>query len=73
MAFDPPSTVGASIASAVKAVGVSAGSPVTDAQLTAIWTAVWTEILAQLAKANVAPGSFTSPVGPVTGVGGPLS
>ena len=74
MALDPPSVVGAQIATAVTSIGVAPGTPVTPAQLIAMWTAVYTVIYNQLTtKAAVAPGTFTSPVGPVTGAGGPLS
>lgn len=74
MALDSPSTVGAEIAAAVKAVGITAGTPVTDAQLQAMWTAVYTQIYTQLTtKAAVAPGSMNVGGTPVVGAGGPLS
>jgi hypothetical protein len=38
-----PSTWGTSVANAVKAVGVTAGTPITDAQLEQIWRAIKTQ------------------------------
>jgi len=74
MALDPPSVVGAEIATAVTSIGVEPGTPVTPAQLIAMWTAVYTVIYTQLTtKAQVAPGSFANGGGPVGGLGGPLS
>ena len=72
MALDIPALWGKDIADAVKAIGVSAGSEITDVQLEAVWAAVVTVHTAQLAQAAVAPGSFTGSI-PVTGVGGPIS
>ena len=58
-----PSTWGPTVAAAVKAVGVSAGTPITDAQLQAIWTAIVTAHdthisgNAQVTVTGVTPGS----------------
>lgn len=75
MALRPPSAVGADIANAVKAIKPADGTPVTDAQLIAIWTAVYTVIYTELtANAKVPPGSFNVPgFGAVVGQGGPLT
>jgi hypothetical protein len=81
MPLSPPATIGAEIAAAIQAIGVEPGSPVTGAQLTAVWTAVVTKIYADLqGNAGVNPGAFEvivtsgSSAGtyPVTGTGGPL-
>lgn len=70
MALDP-TRMGDAMATAVDAVGIVAGTPVTDAQRKAIWEGVATAIIAEFtANAMVNPGSFTTPTGgPVTGEG----
>lgn len=67
-----PIPVGDAIADFVQSVKPAAGSPVTDAQLKVIWEGIVTIIYNDL-KANmeVLPGSFTTPSGNVTGLGGP--
>ena len=73
MALSPPSTVGAQIQAAVAALGITAGSPVTAEQLTAMWTAIYQVIYTELTtKAEVQPGSFNCGGTPVSGSGGPL-
>lgn len=60
MALDPASTWGEAVAAAIKAVGVSAGTPVSDTQLEAVWTAVKTEDRDQLTtKAEVTSNGST--------------
>ena len=75
MPLDPPPTWGQQVAQAIKAIGVQAGTPVTDAQLEATWAAVKTIDTSQLGKADVQPGSFVAPSGggPVSGTGGPVN
>lgn len=74
MALDNDTVWGANIAAAIKALGVSAGTPVDDAQLALVWKAIKGEDISQLGKANVAPGTFLdSFAGPVTGIGGPVT
>ena len=63
MALDSASAWGIAIAAAVKAVGVTAGTPVTDGQLESIWTAVKTEDRSQLTSKSDVAG--------VTGIGVP--
>lgn len=70
-----PDTVGAAIAAKVQTMKPTPGTPVTDAQLTALWKAIVKEIYDGLAAGQVAPGTFTTAVGggPVTGIGGPIT
>jgi len=78
MAMDSASTSGSTVATAIQGIGVEAGTPVSPAQLTQIWTIVFTEIKAQLAQASVAPGTFIDSPGPagggpISGIGGPVT
>lgn len=78
MALDAPSVWGKQVADAIKALRPTAGSPVTDAQLEAIWAAIKGVDTTQLGQADVAPGNFSvnSPTDgplPVSGTGGPVS
>lgn len=70
MALDP-NRLGTAMAAAVDAVGIVAGTPVTDAQRKAIWVGVAQAIVDEFtANAMVNPGSFATPTGgPVTGEG----
>lgn len=64
-------TWGKSVADVVKAVGVTAGAPITDAQLEALWTAIKTADTTELTtKADVIPGTFKDSLSaPITGMG----
>ena len=72
-----PTTVGDAIAAQIKSMAPSAGSKVTDNQLKAIWEMIVTKIDADLANAQVAPGTFVVPsgpsAGPISGEGGGIS
>ena len=79
MPLDAATIWGKNVADRIKALRPPAGTPVTDAQLEAIWAAVKEEDTAQLGKSSVASGAFqiinpetSSPV-PVTGIGGPVT
>lgn len=72
--LDTATIWGQDVADAIAAVGVIAGAPVTPAQLALIWKAIKQVTIDNMAKADVAPGTFedsTSTV--ITGVGGPVS
>lgn len=58
-----PTGTGDAIASFVQGFGVVAGTPVTNAQLKAIWEGIITRVDADLANGIVAPSTFE-----VTGV-----
>lgn len=73
MPLKTPTVWGAETAAAIKAVGVTAGTKVTDAQLAQIWEAVKTVTVASLGTGDVAPGSFSNGGGPVGGTGGPIT
>lgn len=75
MALAAASTWGGNIATAINALAISDGAPITPAQLAQVWTLVKTEDTTQLAQADVAPKSFTAPSGggAVTGIGGPVT
>ena len=64
MPLDPASVWGKAVADAVKALGVEAGTAVTDTQLEAMWTAVKTEDRGQLTgKSNIVGATLTGPAG----------
>lgn len=75
MGFDSNAVWGKNISDKIKAIGVSAGTPVNDTQLEAVWATIVSEHKAQLAKTDVAPGTFVAPSGggAVTGIGGPAT
>ena len=68
---------GQETADAIQTVGVTAGTPVTPAQLAEVWKKIKEVSVESLGQGDVAPGSFTAPPGtgggPVTGVGGPVT
>ena len=73
MGLDSATIWGQDVANAIASVGVDASAPVTPAQLALIWKAIKQVSIDQLAKADVAPKTFITVSGPVTGVGGPVS
>lgn len=60
MALDP-SRMGTAIAAAVKASAPVAGSPVTDAQLEAIWIAASTEIIKEFVSNGIVATIVATP------------
>ena len=48
MALSPPSTVAASIDSAIQAIGIESGTPITTAQRIKIWQAIVAAIYADI-------------------------
>lgn len=78
MATDSATIWGKNINDAIDALGITAGSEITDAQREGIWAAVKTEDKVQLGKADVAPGTFIDSPGatgglPITGFGGGIT
>lgn len=75
MALDTPTVWGKAVADAIKAIGVSAGTPVTDGQLESIWAAIVGEHRTQLTvNAAIATTVAVASVSGVTvgaGVSGP--
>ena len=72
--LDTATIWGQDVADAIAAVGVTADDAVTPAQLALIWKAIKQVTIDQMAKADVAPGTFNdSLANPITGVGGGVS
>ena len=68
-----PITVGDAIATLVQSTAPAPGAAITPSQLKTLWEGIMTIIYNDLkANAQVLPGTFTTPSGSVTGVGGPL-
>jgi hypothetical protein len=57
----------------VTSAGIAPGTPVSGTQLLNIWIGLAQNLIDELQNAEVAPGTFTSPSGAVTGTGGPIS
>ena len=73
MALDTATVWGQDVADAIAAVGVTAGAPVTPAQLALIWKAIKEVTITQMTQAEVQPGGFNIAAVSVVGVGGPIS
>ena len=77
MPLSSPSAIGTEINSAINAIGIVGGTPITEEQKIQIWTIVVEKIYTDLqTNASVAPGSFVVPsgpsAGPIAGLGGPI-
>ena len=73
MALDTATVWGKAVADAIKALGIDNSAPVTPTQLELVWATIKQVTIDQLAKSDVAPGSFSNSGGPVVGTGGPVS
>lgn len=79
MAMDPSLTWATNIVNAIKALNTPDNQVIGDDHLIQVWKCATDEIIAQLAKASVAPGTFntidinTTTPEPVIGVGGPVT
>lgn len=69
MALDSATIWGKAVADAIKAIGVSAGTPVTDTQLEQIWAAIKGEDRSQLTTKAATATTGATGTGPA---GGPL-
>lgn len=69
MALDAAAVWGKSVADAIKAVGVSPGTPVNDTQLEAVWTAIVgehrTQLTTKAATATTGATGVGTPGGPL--------
>ena len=72
--LDTATIWGKDVADAIAGLGITAGDPITSTQLELLWKTIKQVTIDNMAKADVAPGTFNdSLANPITGVGGPVT